>query len=269
MILMIMCVYCCIAPFIMPFVVVFYMFTYLMYKYQLLYIFMTNYQAGGFMWYSVFNRSMTALIGGMLTLLCYMGIRETYLSGPFYVLIPLPLLLMYFTSKVEKKFKELAENLSLEQALDIDHEVVVNSNIGVVPPHQSFQPYLYRQVSLKEACMKPAHYRSTSAAGSTTKEPSIHRITVADTYNVPYNVEPADIEYENEIDTLNSLEGVGVNTSTTSSVTPVQVSSEKVAEIDEILDTTPSTRSVRARTLRDVAKYLMKQVKQDSNDMSE
>ncbi len=178
------------------------------------------------------------------------------------MLIPLPFALMYFTQKVEKRFKELAENVSLEQALDIDHEVVINGNNGVAPPHHSFQPFLYRQISLKEGIMRPAHYRSTSL--STTKEPSIHRITVGEPYNVPYNVEPTDIDYENEIDTLNALEGVGVNSWTTIS-SPVTVNSEKIAEIDEILDTNTSSKSVRPR-LRDVANYIMKQVKNDNDD---
>ena len=39
------------------------------------------YQSGGYMWYAVFNRSMMALIAGVLTLLGYLGIRETFFKG--------------------------------------------------------------------------------------------------------------------------------------------------------------------------------------------
>jgi hypothetical protein len=39
-----------------PISIVFFMFSYLMYKYQLLYVYINDYQSGGYMWYAVFNR---------------------------------------------------------------------------------------------------------------------------------------------------------------------------------------------------------------------
>lgn len=57
------------------------------------------------MWYAVFNRSMVALIAGVLTLLGYLGIRETFFSGPFYLLAPLPFCISYFWYKCEDRFK--------------------------------------------------------------------------------------------------------------------------------------------------------------------
>ena len=57
------------------------------------------------MWYAVFNRSMVALIAGVLTLLGYLGIRETFFSGPFYLLAPLPFCITYFWYKCEDRFK--------------------------------------------------------------------------------------------------------------------------------------------------------------------
>ena len=57
------------------------------------------------MWYAVFNRSMLALICGVLTLLGYLGIRETFFSGPFYLLAPLPFGISYFWYKCEDRFK--------------------------------------------------------------------------------------------------------------------------------------------------------------------
>jgi Calcium-dependent channel, 7TM region, putative phosphate len=89
----------------MPICATFFGFMYLMYKYQLLYVYVTTYQAGGFMWYAVFSRSMVALLGGVLTLICYMGVRETFVTGPFYLLLPLPFLIVYFWYYCEAKFK--------------------------------------------------------------------------------------------------------------------------------------------------------------------
>jgi hypothetical protein len=50
MVLMIQLVYGCIAPFLMPLCSVFYAFAYIMYKYQLLYVYINDNQSGGYMW---------------------------------------------------------------------------------------------------------------------------------------------------------------------------------------------------------------------------
>ena len=62
------------------------------YKYQLLYVYTTTYQAGGYMWIAAYKYSLLSLIGGILTLLCYLAIRRSFLSEPFYALMPLPVL---------------------------------------------------------------------------------------------------------------------------------------------------------------------------------
>jgi hypothetical protein len=49
-VLMIMQVYCCIAPLLIPFGIIFFCFSYAMYKYQLLYVYVNEYQSGGDMW---------------------------------------------------------------------------------------------------------------------------------------------------------------------------------------------------------------------------
>jgi hypothetical protein len=68
-------------------------------------VYINDYQSGGYMWYAVFNRSMVALMAGVLTLLGYLGIRETFFSGPFYLLAPLPFCISYFWYKCEDRFK--------------------------------------------------------------------------------------------------------------------------------------------------------------------
>lgn len=106
MVLMIMLTYCCIAPLVVPFALLFYSFSYCMYKYQLLYVYINVYQSGGFMWYAVFKHSMVGLICGVVTLLCYMGIRDAFFSGPFYLMVPLPFCIGLFWRYCESKFKE-------------------------------------------------------------------------------------------------------------------------------------------------------------------
>ena len=85
-----------------------------MYKYQLLYVYINEEQSGGFMWYAVFSRSMVALMWGLVTLLSYLFIREvttaadstqSVVFGPFYGLLPLPIMVLFFWYKCESKFK--------------------------------------------------------------------------------------------------------------------------------------------------------------------
>lgn len=78
MVLMIMVTYSCITPLIMPFCVLFFAAAYLMYKYQLLYVYINDYQSGGFMWYAVFNRSLIALAFASIALV-----------GKHFTLIPI------------------------------------------------------------------------------------------------------------------------------------------------------------------------------------
>lgn len=104
MVLMILTIYMCIAPLLMPCAVMYFAFAYAMYKYQLLYVFVNDYQSGGNMWYQVFNRSMIILIGASLVLWGYLGLKRTYHIGPFYMMIPQPFLLYYFWDFCNKKF---------------------------------------------------------------------------------------------------------------------------------------------------------------------
>jgi calcium permeable stress-gated cation channel len=104
MVLMILTTYMCIAPLLLPCGVAYFAFAYCMYKYQLLYVFVNEYQSGGKMWYQVFNRSMIILVCGSLVLLGYLGLKKAFYSGPFYLMFPQPFLLLYFWKYCNDKF---------------------------------------------------------------------------------------------------------------------------------------------------------------------
>lgn len=108
MVLMIQVTYACIAPFLMPLCSIFFVFSYTMYKYQLLYVYINNDQSGGFMWYAVFARSLVALLFAVCTLLGYLALdlNNSYYAGPFFFLLPLPFCIFYFWNYCEGKFKK-------------------------------------------------------------------------------------------------------------------------------------------------------------------
>lgn len=182
MVLMIMTTYCCISPLLIPFCSLFYIFSYIMYKYQLLYIYINEYQSGGYMWYQVFYFSMIALIMGIITLLCYLGIREMTLA--FYLLLPLPFFIILFWRYTESKFKICSTSLSLESAKDID---LHNQDKNI---YAKFNKTLFRQPSLVEGPLKPALYRRKSSMGmmdTSSYRPTNNNNTVKDVESCEYN----------------------------------------------------------------------------------
>jgi Calcium-dependent channel, 7TM region, putative phosphate len=64
---MIIATYSWVSPLLMPMGALFYSFSYLMYKYQLLYVYINKDQSGGFMWYDI--KHMTSLPCAMRTVL--------------------------------------------------------------------------------------------------------------------------------------------------------------------------------------------------------
>jgi len=159
MILMILLTYSCIAPLLMPFGIAFFAGAYLMYKYQLLYVLINHYQAGGDMWYAIFNRCMVALLCSVATLIGYLGLRKTFYSGPFYLLLPLPFLLLYFWRHCDEKFRPPSTKLSLECAVDIDCVNRALKHADEKSPLDTFDAKLYRQPSLAEGPLEPEPYR--------------------------------------------------------------------------------------------------------------
>jgi Calcium-dependent channel, 7TM region, putative phosphate len=58
---MIIATYSWVSPLLMPMGALFYSFSYLMYKYQLLYVYINKDQSGGFMWYEITSHNITYL----------------------------------------------------------------------------------------------------------------------------------------------------------------------------------------------------------------
>jgi len=108
MVQMIMVSYACFAPLLMPFGAVFFMVSYVMYKYQLLYVYVNDNQSLGFMWYAVVDRSLIALLFAALTLLSFFSIHMDNIAskGPFLFTIPLPIGIVYFWHFVDDKFRD-------------------------------------------------------------------------------------------------------------------------------------------------------------------
>lgn len=170
MVQMIIATYCTIAPLLMPFSVIFFGFAYLMYKYQLLYTYINDYQSGGVMWHAVFARTMVSLVFAAFTLLGYLSLqlRDAVFAGPFYAVFPLPWSLLYFWYYCDRRFRNPSTNLTLEFAKEIDNRNQDLQEQGRPTPHSSFTENLYRQPSLRVGKVIPEPYGRPIPPGSDT-----------------------------------------------------------------------------------------------------
>lgn len=185
LVMTIMLAYSCIAPLLMPFCLLFFGSSYFMYKYQLLYVYVNRYQSGGYMFYEVFSKSMISLIGGVVVLLTYLALKQTVITGPFYFLLPLPAIIIYFWRRCETKFRGPSKSPSIHSAVKSDRRskhasffevserptpaARMESNGSVVELQETseyggpkFSLDLYRQPSLSTGQLVPEPYRRTA-----------------------------------------------------------------------------------------------------------
>lgn len=90
----------------------------ILYTYHVLYVYVPQYEGGGRMWYSVFDRTLVALLLSHLTLIGYMAVLGAGYLIPF--LLPLPLILIGFYRHCQHGYEEASLKLSLLAARRID-----------------------------------------------------------------------------------------------------------------------------------------------------
>ena len=174
MVFSIVSVYNCMVPLIAPLGAVYFAFTYVMYKYQLLYVYINEEQGGADNWYSVFAYSMISQICSVLTLLGYIiiqgdtgftGTKDLVTSaslsyGPVYMLVPLPFLIAYYWHRIYLRYEKTTRSLSLQNAVKKDSEIASASEKRTFLK-RNFQEQFYYQRSLAESdILVPEPYRS-------------------------------------------------------------------------------------------------------------
>jgi hypothetical protein len=161
MVLMIMVTYSTITPLLSPLGVIFFAVAYWMYKYQLLYVYINDYQSGGYMWYAVFHYTMIAMEFAACTLVGYLSLQlsDPRMAGPFFFCLPLPFCLIYFGSYCEKMFLRASMSLSYGFAKELDLRDQERRRLGKSTPHDTFSKTCYRQSSLTEGSVFPEPFR--------------------------------------------------------------------------------------------------------------
>ncbi|KAF9963585.1 hypothetical protein BGZ65_002034 [Modicella reniformis] len=105
-------IYSCIKPLILGFGVAYFALGYVVYKYQLLYVFFHPYESNGQSWPMVYNRIMVGLLLFQSTMLGLFLLKKSFLLGG--LLVPLLIGTIWFWIYTTKKYKRSAQFLPLE-----------------------------------------------------------------------------------------------------------------------------------------------------------
>ncbi|CAM9652095.1 unnamed protein product [Discosporangium mesarthrocarpum] len=123
LVLVICLVYAVISPFIMPVGALFFMVAYLVYKYQVLYVYMPQYESGGVFWLRVYHRVLVGLGAAQLTVIGYVTLRGGYTQAA--LMVPLPFMVYFYGRRNYFRYLRPMERLSLETASRIDRGTAV------------------------------------------------------------------------------------------------------------------------------------------------
>lgn len=105
-------IYSCMKPIILLFGLLYFTLGYVVYKYQVLYIFFRPNESNGQIWPMVYNRVMVGLLIFQSTMIGVLMLKKSYLFGA--LLVPLPIGTVWFWVWTTKAYKLTAEYIPLE-----------------------------------------------------------------------------------------------------------------------------------------------------------
>lgn len=124
-------------------------YMYLVWKYQLMYVVVKQYESNGKFWYSIYSSSMIGLLISSITFIVYMGIKQAVVQTP--LLLPLPLLVLGAWRYTEDKCLTISLNPAYSCSVEYDDECNVCSEFKETYFHNPsldtpdiVQPYPYR-----------------------------------------------------------------------------------------------------------------------------
>lgn len=89
-VLFITIVYTVICPFLLPVALIYFALAYVVYRYQVLYVFERSYESGGMHWPAMFDRLCLCLWGLVFFTACMLFTRHAYTMGAILLLILTP-----------------------------------------------------------------------------------------------------------------------------------------------------------------------------------
>lgn len=132
LILTIVICYSVIAPLIIPFGAVYFGLGWLVFRNQILKVYVPSYESYGKMWPHMHVRIVSSLLLFQLTMVGYFGVKKFYYTP---IIFPLPIMSLVFLFVCSKKFYRFFESSALEV---MSHELKETPNMEIV--YRSFLP---------------------------------------------------------------------------------------------------------------------------------
>jgi len=107
-----------ICPLISIAVMIYFFLAYIIYKHQLIYVYINSSESGGAFFFPAFSRTITAMLAGQLTLAGYMVIKEGFGQASFVLV--LPGITIFAAYMLHEKYERPAKTLAFERAAYVD-----------------------------------------------------------------------------------------------------------------------------------------------------
>lgn len=111
---MISLTYAVIHPLILPFAFCYFGLGWFVWKHQITWVYVPQYESGSLIWPSVYNRLVASVLVFQITMLGLFGLKESYAQSPF--ILPLPFITGYFFYLSSGNFIKDTRYLPLEVA---------------------------------------------------------------------------------------------------------------------------------------------------------
>lgn len=110
--------YSFISPIIIPFAACYFILGWLVFKYQLVHVFVQRFESGGTFWPVVYSKMSSSLLIAQLCLVGIFGLKEV--PAQAVLVVPMPILTLLFDRYIHHAIKEKVVSLPLPQLVDID-----------------------------------------------------------------------------------------------------------------------------------------------------
>ncbi len=147
LVLLIVFIYQCIAPFICVAGLAYFMFAEVVYTFQLMHVYFPIYESGGMYFYKVYYHILLGSICGLITIMGVISVKKGFKQVPF--LVPLPLMVLYFGRRWVEEGKRSSHLISLDKAVGADFEDTSKMKKEQQATWETFDPFEYMQPSLK------------------------------------------------------------------------------------------------------------------------
>ncbi|KAI4339799.1 hypothetical protein MLD38_024699 [Melastoma candidum] len=155
------------APLMLPFLLCYFLFALLVYRNQILNVYITKYEGGGQIWPAVHNCTIFSLVLTQIIGLGVFGLKLSTVGAGF--MIPLIILTLLFNEYCRKRFSPIFKNTAAQVLIDLDQE---DERCGRLQEIHQQLPSAYCQLTVSSHEFRPAGYNTPTSRDSSQRNSS-------------------------------------------------------------------------------------------------